>query len=110
MIRQQKQFSTVSTIFAFGLLFITVSLVTMVRSRFRAKFAIPGDGCNDCCCSFWCQCCVIAQVGLARGLRGRETANVKQVVLRPQSQMLIRCLHTSLSGTKIFHGCRCTVT
>merc|ERR1711988_1870507 len=37
-------------------------LVFVLRTHFRNRFQIPGSGCDDCCCSFWCNCCVLAQM------------------------------------------------
>lgn len=35
---------------------------TMVkREQIRARFTIPGSPLEDCCVSFWCQCCAIIQ-------------------------------------------------
>ncbi|KAI0532873.1 hypothetical protein GGR58DRAFT_488707 [Xylaria digitata] len=31
------------------------------REQIRARFAIPGTPLNDCCISYWCQCCAIIQ-------------------------------------------------
>jgi Cys-rich protein (TIGR01571 family) len=33
-----------------------------LRSKFRAKFGIPGSGCTDCLCGWWCTCCTLAQM------------------------------------------------
>ncbi|KAK5634854.1 hypothetical protein RRF57_010567 [Xylaria bambusicola] len=31
------------------------------REQIRARFIIPGTPLNDCCVSYWCQCCAIIQ-------------------------------------------------
>ena len=33
-----------------------------LRSQFRKIFALPGSCCGDCCASFFCSCCTIAQM------------------------------------------------
>jgi Cys-rich protein (TIGR01571 family) len=42
-------------------------LVATLRTRasIRDKYAIPEQsckGCEDCCCSYWCSCCTVAQM------------------------------------------------
>ncbi|KAF0708545.1 hypothetical protein As57867_006295, partial [Aphanomyces stellatus] len=37
-------------------------MLTLFRIRFRRAFAIPGSELEDCCCAFWCSCCVHAQM------------------------------------------------
>ena len=42
-----------------------VFLATKTRRHVRAKYAIPEQrcaGCEDFCCSLWCNCCVVAQL------------------------------------------------
>ncbi|KAF0716190.1 Aste57867_2977 [Aphanomyces stellatus] len=39
-----------------------VVILFLIRTRFRKAFQIPGHELEDCCCSFWCQCCVLAQM------------------------------------------------
>lgn len=48
----------------FGLLFgiVTMVLVCQVRRRVRERHNIPGNACEDCCCAYWCTCCVAAQM------------------------------------------------
>ena len=60
----------------FGLLFSTfgVVLVCQVRRRVRERHNIPEGtcrGCEDCCCAYWCTCCVAAQ--MARHTADYET-------------------------------------
>ena len=43
------------------LLLISISIM-IIRGKFRRIFSIRGDGCEDCCCSFFCSCCVISQM------------------------------------------------
>jgi hypothetical protein len=53
-----------------GIIFLIYGLVygTRLRKIFRTKYAVPascfGDaGCwDDCCCTFWCGCCVTIQM------------------------------------------------
>jgi Cys-rich protein (TIGR01571 family) len=66
-LRQYSVFSTLSSLCALILTVVSVLLVTIVRGKIRRRFQIPGDDCNDFCCSFWCQCCVLAQVRLGCG-------------------------------------------
>jgi len=33
------------------------------RMKIRAKYQIPGNGCEDCLCHWFCTCCAIAQEG-----------------------------------------------
>jgi Cys-rich protein (TIGR01571 family) len=50
-------------VFVYGLFLLI--LMIRVRSLVRSKYAIPEQtctGCEDCCCSFWCHCCVVAQM------------------------------------------------
>lgn len=39
-----------------------VYVVSRTRYRIRQMYSIPGGGCDDCCCSFWCPCCTISQM------------------------------------------------
>jgi Cys-rich protein (TIGR01571 family) len=57
--------------YAYGLYLLIVMI--RARSYLRSKYAIPEElctGCEDCCCSFWCHCCVVAQ--MARHLNDYE--------------------------------------
>lgn len=36
--------------------------VWLARGRTRAMFQLPGDACGDCCVSWWCTNCAIAQL------------------------------------------------
>lgn len=46
----------------------TLVVMVKVRSAVRAKYEIPVTRCvnqpiiEDCCCSFWCGCCTVAQL------------------------------------------------
>ena len=31
------------------------------RKKLRIKYNLPAKPCNDCCTSFWCPCCALAQ-------------------------------------------------
>ena len=45
-----------------------VCLVIRTRRHIRQKYRIPeGDcgGCDDCCSSFWCACCAVAQMAVS---------------------------------------------
>jgi Cys-rich protein (TIGR01571 family) len=53
--------------FAGNLLFTVWAVYALCRTRqnVRARFQIPEEnckGCEDCCCAFWCGCCVAAQM------------------------------------------------
>ncbi|KAH9188015.1 hypothetical protein AeNC1_010005 [Aphanomyces euteiches] len=37
-------------------------LLLLFRIKFRRAFKIPGSELEDCCCSYWCSCCVYAQM------------------------------------------------
>ncbi|KAF0704194.1 hypothetical protein DYB37_013119 [Aphanomyces astaci] len=37
-------------------------MVMVVRRRIRTAFQIPGSDVEDCACSFFCSCCVLAQM------------------------------------------------
>ena len=58
-------------------LFLTIFFVTMKLRRYiRDKYRIPaetcgGEGCEDCCCAFWCQPCTVCQMA-------RHTADYHQ--------------------------------
>ena len=39
-----------------------IAVLTVVRGRVRDALNINGDTCEDCCCSFWCTCCTLAQL------------------------------------------------
>jgi Cys-rich protein (TIGR01571 family) len=45
--------------FASAMLFLSVM---KLRTNFRRTFGINGSCCDDCCSSFFCQCCVLAQM------------------------------------------------
>jgi Cys-rich protein (TIGR01571 family) len=58
-------------LYAYGL-YLLIAMIR-ARSNLRSKYAIPEQycsGCEDCCCSFWCHCCVVAQ--MARHLNDYE--------------------------------------
>merc|ERR1711957_964781 len=43
----------------------SIILVTKVRKHLRNKYGIPETrcaGCEDFCCSLWCNCCTVAQL------------------------------------------------
>jgi Cys-rich protein (TIGR01571 family) len=42
-------------------IFITIMAFSL-RKSVRAKFGIPGSCFEDCCCAFWCNCCVVSQM------------------------------------------------
>lgn len=49
------------------MLFMLYILITTCRARrsVREQYDIPETtckGCEDCCCSFWCQCCTTMQM------------------------------------------------
>jgi Cys-rich protein (TIGR01571 family) len=47
----------------FAMYLIVATMKT--REFIRNKYSIPEQncaGCEDCCCSFWCSCCTIAQM------------------------------------------------
>jgi Cys-rich protein (TIGR01571 family) len=57
--------------YAYGLYLLIVMI--RARSYLRSKYSIPEQhcsSCEDCCCSFWCHCCVVAQ--MARHLNDYE--------------------------------------
>ncbi|CAK4700064.1 hypothetical protein LEN26_000273 [Aphanomyces euteiches] len=37
------------------------------RTKFRKMLRIPGSDLEDCCASFWCSCCVLAQLATHTG-------------------------------------------
>jgi Cys-rich protein (TIGR01571 family) len=39
-----------------------VVVALQLRSAVRARYAIQGDGCGDCCAAFWCLPCVLTQL------------------------------------------------
>ncbi|KAL7580568.1 hypothetical protein ACA910_003690 [Epithemia clementina (nom. ined.)] len=45
-----------------GMRIFIVYAGTMTRSFLRRKYAIPGDGCGDCLCMFFCTCCAVVQM------------------------------------------------
>jgi Cys-rich protein (TIGR01571 family) len=48
---------------AYAIFLLVVS--TRTRAYIRQKYEIPEQhcsGCEDCCCSFWCGCCVASQM------------------------------------------------
>ncbi|RHY34231.1 hypothetical protein DYB28_013614 [Aphanomyces astaci] len=58
-------YSTTSTIWSWISLcvqILSIVLIMVIRKRFRITFQIPGSDCDDCCCSFFCSCCVMAQM------------------------------------------------
>jgi Cys-rich protein (TIGR01571 family) len=60
---------------AFNLINIVISLFYLVllcrtRRHIREKYQIPEQqchGCEDCCCSYWCSCCTLAQMARHTG-------------------------------------------
>lgn len=43
----------------------TIYSLCRTRQNVRAQYSIPEQhciGCEDCCCSFWCTCCTLAQM------------------------------------------------
>ena len=54
------------TVYLIGFVWMVVAL-TLTRNRMRKQYQIPGSCCgdsplDDCCCAFWCQCCVVLQM------------------------------------------------
>ena len=51
-------------LFVFVLYFLIATCRT--RRQIRTKYAIPPsccqDGLDDCCCTYWCTCCVVSQM------------------------------------------------
>lgn len=48
-----------------GCMLFMLYLVIVTRRHVRHKYEITEDrcnGCEDCCCSFWCGCCTVAQM------------------------------------------------
>eukprot|EP01064_Diplonema_japonicum_P039177 TRINITY_DN975_c0_g2_i2.p1 TRINITY_DN975_c0_g2~~TRINITY_DN975_c0_g2_i2.p1 ORF type:complete len:189 (+),score=45.56 TRINITY_DN975_c0_g2_i2:54-569(+) len=41
-----------------------------MRDKVRTSYGIMGDGCDDCCMSFWCAPCVMCQVHRELSKRG----------------------------------------
>lgn len=41
---------------------LTLVVVTLLRRAVRGKYKIPGNCLADCCCAFWCRCCVVGQM------------------------------------------------
>eukprot|EP00584_Thalassiosira_punctigera_P022432 CAMPEP_0172560778 /NCGR_PEP_ID=MMETSP1067-20121228/90157_1 /TAXON_ID=265564 ORGANISM="Thalassiosira punctigera, Strain Tpunct2005C2" /NCGR_SAMPLE_ID=MMETSP1067 /ASSEMBLY_ACC=CAM_ASM_000444 /LENGTH=282 /DNA_ID=CAMNT_0013350649 /DNA_START=203 /DNA_END=1051 /DNA_ORIENTATION=- len=64
--------SDIAKAFVFGRVALVVSftlftmfVVARTRARVRAKYRIYEQyfiGCEDCCCSVWCNCCTVAQM------------------------------------------------
>ena len=47
-----------------------VTLICKTRRHIRERYNIPEQqchGCEDCCCSYWCSCCTIAQMARHTG-------------------------------------------
>ena len=45
-------------------------LICKTRKHIREKYNIPEqqcNGCEDCCCSWWCSCCTVAQMARHTG-------------------------------------------
>lgn len=53
----------VTMFYVTNLLFVIYLVVAtmLLRNNLRKKYAIPGNGCEDCCCAWWCMSCVICQ-------------------------------------------------
>eukprot|EP01059_Diplonema_ambulator_P004706 TRINITY_DN14421_c0_g2_i2.p1 TRINITY_DN14421_c0_g2~~TRINITY_DN14421_c0_g2_i2.p1 ORF type:complete len:209 (+),score=23.42 TRINITY_DN14421_c0_g2_i2:72-629(+) len=52
-------------------------LLTMyLRDNVRHKYGIMGDGCDDCCMSFWCTPCVMCQLHRELSKRGVTPGHV----------------------------------
>jgi len=57
---------TVRSLIILALVVFRVLIVCRTRRQMRTRYQIPEQscsGCEDCCCSFWCSCCTIAQMG-----------------------------------------------
>jgi Cys-rich protein (TIGR01571 family) len=57
-----------SLVMALSILFFV--LVCKTRRHIREKYQIPEQqchGCEDCCCTYWCSCCTIAQMARHTG-------------------------------------------
>jgi len=50
--------NSINGIIAIGLFVLTCAL----RGTLRRQMNIQGSDCDDCCVSFWCQCCALAQM------------------------------------------------
>ncbi|RYP71320.1 hypothetical protein DL771_004897 [Monosporascus sp. 5C6A] len=48
------------------------------RGEIRERYNIKGSGCNDCCVSFWCQCCAAIQQDNEVIIRQRKAAPIQQ--------------------------------
>ena len=44
----------------FGIYLLIIAI--KARNYIRSKYSIPGTGCEDCCCVFWCGCCSVSQM------------------------------------------------
>jgi Cys-rich protein (TIGR01571 family) len=52
-------------VFQLCFLIFLVVLVCKTRKHIRGKYNIREQscqGCEDCCCAFWCSCCTLAQM------------------------------------------------
>lgn len=47
---------------AVGCVLLYMVVLACFRSAFRSKLRLPGDCCCDCCVSFFCSCCAVAQM------------------------------------------------
>jgi len=56
-----------------GYVVVACYLLMTVRMKIRAGDQIPEGccgGCDDCCVSYWCHCCAIAQMFSHLGVKG----------------------------------------
>ena len=54
-------------LYVLNLAFLVYIIISMCQTRrtIRDKYNIPPsccEGCDDCCCSFWCSCCTVNQM------------------------------------------------
>lgn len=53
--------SDLASLLSFYLLVFMTAIVAFIRWRIRQKYQIPGNGCEDCLCVFFCSCCSAMQ-------------------------------------------------
>ena len=53
-----------------GVFILFLVLLCKTRRHIREKYQIPEQqchGCEDCCCTYWCSCCTVAQMARHTG-------------------------------------------
>jgi len=65
----------VSFVFGIYILVLTCRTRQVIRRKYNIPAGCCGEGCEDCCCAFWCSCCTVQQ--MARHTNDYHTYDVE---------------------------------